>query len=99
MGILIGLALDDVPALVSVIVQGLAGGTFIYIGALEIPQQEFGDDSQSECADRRDPKKWGLTQQQWTFIKFFAMALGVVVIAGVAFVPHDHDHGGDGHDH
>jgi len=98
-GIVIGLALDEVPPLVSVIVQGLAAGTFIYIGAYEITHEEFGDGDKSHSSNGGSCRNCRFSPREWTFLKFFAMLVGVAVIAGVAVIPHDHDHGHSDHLH
>lgn len=98
-GIAIGLALDELPALVSVIIQGLAAGTFIYIGAYEITHEEFGDGDKSHSSNGGCSRNDQFSPREWTFLKFFAMLAGVAVIAGIAAIPHDHDHGHSDHLH
>ena len=93
--ILIGTALDDVPALVNLILTALSTGTFLYIGAYEVISEEF----QKTKIEGKLLMNSPTTVVTSRYMKFLAIVLGVAVISGVAFIPHaDHGHG-DGHGH
>ena len=93
--ILIGTALDDVPALVNLILTALSTGTFLYIGAYEVISEEFRKGKSEERTLLRGAARVVTSR----YLKFLAIVLGLAVISGVAFIPHaDHGHG-DGHGH
>lgn len=95
-GIFVGMAAEDVPPMVNVIIQGLAAGTFVYIGAYEILHQEFGN-HHPERGDDGKSRELSVSKTQWRLIKFGAMLIGVALLAGIASLPHSHGH--DDHDH
>jgi len=97
-GVFVGLAADNVPPLVSVIIQGLAAGTFVYIGAYEILHQEF-DGHQSHRGDGEKSERPRVSKTQSLLVKYGAMLLGVAVLAGLASLPHSHGHGDHDHGH
>ncbi|GMH45871.1 hypothetical protein BSKO_13834 [Bryopsis sp. KO-2023] len=75
-GILIGWASDSVEPMTLLILDGLAAGTFIYVGAYEVIAEEF-----HHHEDRREVK----------FVKYLAVAVGTTMISLLQLVPHaDH---------
>jgi len=80
--ILTGTVLNSVPAMIRLVLNGLSAGTFVYIGAYEVVQEEFGEKKASNI---------GLSMRGQRVIKFLLMALGVTIISLIALVPHEHE--------
>lgn len=79
--IMLGTVLHGVPALVHLILNGLASGTFVYIGAYEVVHEEFSMDEKSTSMSARSQRA----------VKFVSMVLGVVLISLIALIPHEHE--------
>lgn len=94
MSILIGISLNDVPVRTNLILTALATGTFLYIGAYEVINEEFQDSNHGKPDEFADSR---LSKRAVRHIKFAAIVAGLVMISLVALIPHEHDH--DHHDH
>ena len=82
LSIFLGTILNDVPSMVHLILNGLASGTFVYIGAYEVVHEEFSDGHKSKGI-----RMSGRSQRT---IKFLSMVLGMVAISLLALIPHEH---------
>lgn len=79
LGVLSGVWVTNVPSLVLLILNGLAAGTFIYIGAYEVISDEFGHHRGNGTNDD-------------LIYKYLAVVFGVFLMAMLQMIPHDHDH-------
>jgi len=79
-GYLVAEGMDDIADLV---LTSLAGGTFIFIGTLEILGQEFGHQHVA-------PGLWGssIWDRLW---KLSMVLLGIGMVAALSAIPHKHD--------
>lgn len=82
LSIFLGTILNDVPSMLHLILNGLASGTFIYIGAYEVVHEEFSDGHKSKGSR--------LSGRSQHTIKFLSMVLGMVAISLLALIPHEH---------
>ena len=97
--IFVGVFVRDVNPIINLALCCFATGTFIYVGASEIVEEEFEGDMRS---GRRD-----ISQLQARYLKFVMLLLGVGSIALLSMIhDHDHDHNhlgvvglGGGHHH
>lgn len=90
--ILVGTFLGDVNPILHLALSCFATGTFLYVGASEIVEEEFEGDMRSGRTD--------ISQVTARYIKFAMLLLGVGAIAVLSLGPHEHTHGGQmGHHH
>ena len=82
LSIFLGTVLDDVPSMVHLILNGLASGTFVYIGAYEVVHEEFSDGEK--------PRAIAMSRRLQRTFKFLSMVLGTIAIALLALIPHEH---------
>lgn len=93
-GVLVGTAISSENFLLNVILNGLAAGTFLYVGAFEIMGEEFGhgdahDDSNAKEEDTPSTKAWYPNKA----MKFISFLIGIGLIFLVtALIPHSHAH-------
>lgn len=80
LGILSGVWVSDVPDLVLLILNGLATGTFIYIGAYEVISDEFGHNRGVGANDK------------YIVHKYVAVVFGVFLMSMLQLIPHEHSH-------
>lgn len=89
--ILAGMYVSNVHPLVHLALSCFATGTFLYVGASEIVEEEFEGDMRSGRTD--------ITQLFARWVKFAMLLLGVAAIALLSMIPDAHDHGNGGHGH
>lgn len=80
--IVMGTLLNDVPPMVHLVLNGLASGTFVYIGAYEVVHEEFSEEEKT--------KGVSVSHRASRAIKFIAMTIGVLAISLIALIPHEH---------
>eukprot|EP00775_Hariotina_reticulata_P010088 gene10088-10243_t len=83
--ILVGMFVRDVNPIVHLCLSCFATGTFLYVGASEIVEEEFEGDMRSGRTD--------ISQVFARWCKFGMLLLGVAAIAVLSMVPDAHDHG------
>ncbi|GMH42532.1 hypothetical protein BSKO_10451 [Bryopsis sp. KO-2023] len=82
-GIVCSYAFSGVPALVVLILNGLATGVFIYIGAFEVVADEFGrSNGEGDAVEE---------SQSVRKAKYLAMALGTLLLSILQLIPHEHE--------
>jgi solute carrier family 39 (zinc transporter), member 1/2/3 len=92
-----GASLRGVGPMLTLLLSCFATGTFLYVGASEIVEEEFEGDPRAGRVDI------SATAARWA--KFAALLAGVGAIAALSMLPDVHDHGGGGglgahgHDH
>ncbi|KAF6258712.1 Zinc/iron permease [Scenedesmus sp. NREL 46B-D3] len=89
--ILAGMYVSNVHPLVHLALSCFATGTFLYVGASEIVEEEFEGDMRSGRTD--------ITQVFARWVKFLMLLLGVAAIALLSMIPDAHDHGSGGLGH
>jgi hypothetical protein len=89
--ILAGMFVSNIHPLVHLALSCFATGTFLYVGASEIVEEEFEGDMRSGRTD--------ITQVFARWMKFCMLLLGVAAIALLSMIPDAHDHGNGGHGH
>jgi hypothetical protein len=89
--ILVGMFVRDVNPIVHLCLSCFATGTFLYVGASEIVEEEFEGDMRSGRTD--------ISQVFARWCKFGMLLLGVAAIALLSTVPDAHDHGPVHHQH
>lgn len=89
--ILVGIFVRDVNPIVTLALSCFATGTFLYVGASEIVEEEFEGDMRSGRTD--------ISQIFARWCKFSMLLLGVGAIAGLSLIPDAHDHVHTGHGH
>lgn len=78
LGILSGIWASGVPDMVVLILNGLAAGTFIYIGAYEVISDEFGHHGKEGATDK------------YVVHKYVAVLFGVFLMSVLQLIPHEH---------
>ena len=98
-GIAIGVGIGSSSPTASLVLEGLAAGSFIYVGTTEIATDEF-ETSAEACGDKHGVQSVHIAHshrvheapdRKTRLKKFFAYAAGVGTILLAGFATHDHD--------
>jgi len=92
LGIIIGAALDSAGGLGVVIVQGLAGGTFVYLACCDFIVHEFQNGKDIYEGDDRKEEELAKTQRCISLLKFMFVALGFAVVVTIFSLGAKHAH-------
>ena len=84
-----GLAVGASP-MTKLVLGSLCGGTFLYVGSLEILGEEFPHGHQHHGKDE-SPDSWGTAKLSHRLMKFAAIMLGLLMAACLSIIPHQHD--------
>ena len=92
-GIIIGASVNDSGGgLANVIIQSIAGGTFVYLAACDFIIDEFHTSEDILESDNRLETEKNKTQRCISFIKFSMVGLGFAIVVTIFSVGAKHEH-------
>ena len=91
-GIIIGSSVNSTGGLGIVVIQSIAGGTFIYLATCELIIHEFNTSKDISSNDIRLPEEKTRTQRCINLIKFTFLASGFAIIVILFSLGAKHEH-------